>query len=230
MKRKSGSSLIYCCRLIKGVFCHQLPLSVIFGTIIISLKSKRLHLITALNTGRISNIYSSGMTGPSNEKKDVAKKKTSPPLKKNTIKQIKAVVLLSDLDFRIKQIKRNSIVLFGFILHFPCNISFFVLGTKRKQSQGFQKNCSLHNKHLVSHEHRKLLACKSASDNYQSRFTAILAQRLSFRPRWSLESCLTRADSLVENLLNSHFYSTFPCFPAVFPNSAVLPFGRQGRT
>lgn len=139
MKRKSGSSLIYCCRLIKGVFCHQLPLSVIFGTIIISLKSKRLHLITALNTGRISNIYSSGMTGPSNEKKDVAKKKKKRALKKNPIKQIKDVVLLSDLDFRIKQIKHNSIVLFGFILHFPCNISFLFSGLRENKAKASRK-------------------------------------------------------------------------------------------
>lgn len=139
MKRKSGSSLIYCCRLIKGVFCHQLPLSVIFGTIIISLKSKRLHLITALNTGRISNIYSSGMTGPSNEKKDVAKKKKKRALKKTPIKQIKDVVLLSDLDFRIKQIKHNSIVLFGFILHFPCNISFLFSGLRENKAKASRK-------------------------------------------------------------------------------------------
>lgn len=135
MKRKSGSSLIYCCRLIKGVFCHQLPLSVIFGTIIISLKSKRLHLITALNTGRISNVYSSGMTGPSNEKKDVAKKK----ILKKTIKQIKAVVLLSDLDFRIKQIKHNPIVLFGSILHFPCNVSFLFSALRENKAKASRK-------------------------------------------------------------------------------------------
>lgn len=138
MKRKSGSSLIYCCRLIKGVFCHQLPLSVIFGTIIISLKSKRLHLITALNTGRISNVYSSGMTGPSNEKKDVAKKKKILK-KKKAIKQIKAIVLLSDLDFRIKQIKHNSIVLSGLILHFLCSVSFLFSGLRENKAKAFRK-------------------------------------------------------------------------------------------
>lgn len=104
----------------------------------------------------------------------------------------------------------------------------FCSRTNGKQSQGFQKNCSAHSEHSVSHEHRKLLACKSARDNYQSRFTAVLAQQLSFRLRWSLESCLTRANSLVGNLFSSHFRSTFPWFPAAFPSSAVLPFGCQG--
>lgn len=131
MKRKSGGSLIYCCRLIKGFFCHQLPLSVIFGTIIISLKSKGLHLITALNTGRISNIHSSGddRTIKWKERCCQKKKKTT----KTQTTQIRAVVLSSDLDFRIKQIKSNSIVPFESHCQVSLRSSFLLLGLVERE-------------------------------------------------------------------------------------------------
>ena len=137
MKRKSGGSLIYCCRLIKGFFCHQLPLSVIFGTIIISLKSKRLHLITALNTDRISNTHSSGDDRTIKWKERCCQKKKNKKQKNKTPKtqttQIRAVVLSSDLDFRIKQIQSNSIVPFEFHCRVSLRSSFLLLGlVKRK--------------------------------------------------------------------------------------------------
>lgn len=132
MKRKSGGSLIYCCRLIKGFFCHQLPLSVIFGTIIISLKSKRLHLITALNTGRISNIHSSGDDRTVKWKERCCQKKKTA---KTQTTQIRAVVLSSDLDFRIKQIKSNSIVPFESHCQVSLRSSFLLLGLVERETK-----------------------------------------------------------------------------------------------
>lgn len=129
MKQKSGGSLIYCCRLIKGFFCHQLPLSVIFGTIIISLKSKRLHLITALNTGRISNMHSSGDDRTVKWKGRCCQKKKKKPTQTT---QIRAVVLFSDLDFRIKQIQSNSIVPFESHCGVSLRSSFLLLGGEEK--------------------------------------------------------------------------------------------------
>lgn len=72
-------------------------------------------------------------------KRKMLPKKKKRALKKTPIKQIKDVVLLSDLDFRIKQIKHNSIVLFGFILHFPCNISFLFSGLRENKAKASRK-------------------------------------------------------------------------------------------
>ena len=80
------------------------------------------------------------MTGPSNEKKDVAKKKKN---SKTQTTQIRAVVLSSDLDFRIKQIKSNSIVPFESHCQVSLRSSFLLLGlvereTKPNQTSGLK--------------------------------------------------------------------------------------------
>ena len=86
------------------------------------------------------------MTGPSNEKKDVAKKKKNKKQKNKTPKtqttQIRAVVLSSDLDFRIKQIQSNSIVPFEFHCRVSLRSSFLLLGLVKREKnlrprQGF---------------------------------------------------------------------------------------------
>lgn len=72
------------------------------------------------------------MTGPSNEKKDVAKKKKNA---KTQTTQIRAVVLSSDLDFRIKQIKSNSIVPFESHCQVSLRSSFLLLGLVERETK-----------------------------------------------------------------------------------------------
>lgn len=73
------------------------------------------------------------MTGPSNEKKDVAKKKKKTAKTQTT--QIRAVVLSSDLDFRIKQIKSNSIVPFESHCQVSLRSSFLLLGLVERETK-----------------------------------------------------------------------------------------------
>ena len=86
------------------------------------------------------------MTGPSNEKKDVAKKKKK-NIKTQTT-QIRAVVLSSDLDFRIKQIKSNSIVPFESHCQVSLRSSFLSLGLVEREKIK-QNKTSGHNKALL---------------------------------------------------------------------------------
>lgn len=96
---------------------------------------------------------------------------------------------------------------------------FFVLRTKRKQSQGFQNNCSVHNEHLVSHEPHKLLTCRSASDNCQSRSTAVLVQRLSSGWDGASKAALLRQAHCSKIYLTptftAPFHASLPSFPTV---------------
>lgn len=76
------------------------------------------------------------MTGPSNEKKDVAKKKKKKKNRKNPNHTNKrAVVLSSDLDFRIKQIKFNSIVPFELHCQVSLRSSFLLLGLVERETK-----------------------------------------------------------------------------------------------
>lgn len=75
------------------------------------------------------------MTGPSNEKEDVAKKKKKKPTQTT---QIRAVVLFSDLDFRIKQIQSNSIVPFESHCGVSLRSSFLLLGGEEKNLRSLQ--------------------------------------------------------------------------------------------
>lgn len=85
------------------------------------------------------------MTGPSNEKKDVAKKKKTT---KTQTTHIRAVVLSSDLDFRIKQIKSNSIVPFESHCQVSLRSSFLLLGLVEREKIK-QNKTSGHNKALL---------------------------------------------------------------------------------
>ena len=86
------------------------------------------------------------MTGPSNEKKDVAKKKKKTTKTQTT--QIRAVVLSSDLDFRIKQIKSNSIVPFECHCQVSLRSSFLLLGLVEREKIK-QNKTSGHSKALL---------------------------------------------------------------------------------
>lgn len=116
------------------------------------------------------------MTGPSNEKKDVAKKNKKTPQKTQTT-QIRTVVLSSDLDFRIKQIKCNSIVPFESHCRVSLRSSFLLLGFS-----GGEKNLRPQQGLATPHRRGSSAVMKGLSDlcqchrsaNYHLTFTDFL--------------------------------------------------------
>lgn len=100
---------------------------------------------------------------------------------------------------------------------------FFVLSTKGKQSQGFQKTAQ-HTTNTWYH--------MSTISSSLVRPPVIITGLVSPPPQHSSSHSgrILKAALLVKKLFNSHFCYTSPYFSAVFPNRAVLTFGHQGRT
>ena len=118
------------------------------------------------------------MTGPSNEKKDVAKKKKKQ--KKHTktqTTQIRAIVLSSDLDFRIKQIKSNSIVPFEFHCQVSLRSSFLLLGLVEKEK--IQNKTSGHNKALLLWGEEEALLSRKGCLTSTSNMAQLIISSLS---------------------------------------------------
>lgn len=99
---------------------------------------------------------------------------------------------------------------------------FFVLSTKGKQSQGFQKTAR-HTTNTCYH--------MSTISSSLVRPPVIITGLVSPPPQHSISHSgrILKAALLVKNLFNSHFCHASPCLSAVFPNRAVPTFGHQGR-